>query len=1063
MNPVRERPEEGVALVITLAIVVIATILVVGFATSMRTERQASASMANNEISGLLAQTAVAHAISILDKNIPQPVPPGASTSNPTNWITNPGLLTTIQGTSAPVQIPLSSDPSPGYAATNQDAELNIPQLSGSGFTILPTSAPMRVAWVPVLKSPGQASGLSNQITGRYGFWVDDESAKINLNTAYGKPASLDFTKLTPGTITVGAETFPLGHPSSVNLNVLGNNIDLPGLATAVDRRSGLSSIDDIQAQITGGGSRAFLDANKFFLTAFSRDPEFNVFGKSRIYLFKQINGGNFTRQLGHPLFQVFRDVDAPMYFHGDEAPLADTEATYYTAANIAAVLNRNDWPGMPARSFIQKWGGAPPGTPDTSKTPAQLTADREADQVAWNMVSLGTFSDYGVTYTPLTSGDYVNFENKIATGQPGNTGTVNYPNAALPIGPLSKKAIVPAFPRPLINEVCLTMTFEPNVVGGITKYRLKVWLQTELWLGPGYPACDFSGTAEEVGLTYLSYSVTQGNNTVSQEDTKYIKSSDPDGIRSMFGSITNGALPAGSSRYAVVVTQGAPGQPVQTNKWIYVRNGSGFSSSTVGPFNFEPQGSLHVDFKMRLFEHSPAGSTPTAPPCSLVPVWDRRDPQTSATNGWNPTPPATPLVPALAPPQGDQDYIEFSFDLSDPVSLASQQITRSLEVVDPRLGGLSTQWTKAQGFDDSANPSADTLGAPNSATLANGWDTNKLAFVDFSNPTGTSNAQSYRPPIGMFSVIPTGMQRGIPGSTLKLQPSGSATDLPDWLLLNLLAPSAEAIDYPDLSVMNSTAGKVNLNASIYPSSASFAPPQRWQPLQAVFQNMAPAATVPTGATAPSTVVTSVLNHSLATGGIDFGAPGQYDYLGEVCEIAGVADTGATDWDKEEIVRYIASNLTTRSNVFSVWGVAQTVKKNPANVDPAKQGIFETKATGATGDDTITGERRFEAVVERYIWPGNDAIAGNGHVGPTGAYDKLNGQTKPGLAPGYAPPANWEEIDGPESPSYPVNAASGPWNANVGASYSTSTIEDANNPLRASAKFRVIYFKYLTE
>ena len=81
-----QKTERGVALVLTLAILVIATIIVVGFVTSMRTERQAAASMANNATATLIAQAAVDHAMSILDKNIPQPVPPGASPVSPTNW-----------------------------------------------------------------------------------------------------------------------------------------------------------------------------------------------------------------------------------------------------------------------------------------------------------------------------------------------------------------------------------------------------------------------------------------------------------------------------------------------------------------------------------------------------------------------------------------------------------------------------------------------------------------------------------------------------------------------------------------------------------------------------------------------------------------------------------------------------------------------------------------------------------------------------------------------------------------------------------------------------------------
>jgi hypothetical protein len=1063
--------QRGIALVLTLSILVIATILVVGFTSSMRTERQAAASLAHNQMAALLSQAAISHAISLLDRNIPQPVPPGGSTANPTNWIINPGLLTTVQGTSAPIQIPLSSNPSVGYTSTNQDAELNVPLLSGSGYTIAPTSATMRVAWVPVLRDPTTTAGMANQIAGRYAFWVDDESAKINLNTAYGKPSTLNFAKVTPGTIAVNSATYPLGHPSSVNLDVLGlSSTELNALAAAVGQQGGLTSIDEIKAfPPTGITADAFLNSNRFLLTTYSRDPEFNVFGKSRLYLFKQIVG-TFPRRLGHPLFQVFRDLEAPMYFHGDEGASADTTAPYYTASNIASILNRNDWPGMPARSFIQKWGGAPPGTPSFSKTTTQKVADREADQVAWNTVVMGSFSDYGTTYSNSTTGDYVKFENKVAAGQTGNTGTVNFPNAAVSIGPLSQKAIVPVFPRPLVNEVCLTILLEPNTVGGVAKFRLKVWLQTELWAGPGFPTTDYSATAEEIGLTYLDYSVTQAGNPntpVAQKDTKYIKTGDPDGIRSMFGAKTSGTLPDNSSppsRYGVVITQGAAGNPNPTTKWIYVRSGAGFSSSTVGPFNFEPTGLLHLNFKMRLFQHSPSGAVPTAPPCSLIPVWDTHDPGTLSPNSpFGNMGPATPVVTSFAPPADDpKDYIEFDFDL-DP-SLVGQQVTRSLEVSDPRLGGLARAWTPHPNFANATNPNADTLGAQNTNTT--GWDTNKLAFVDFSNPAGAAAGSSYHPPIGMFSVIPTGMQRGLAGSTLKLQPSGSATELPDWLLLDLFAPSVDASNYTSLSLMNSTGGKVNLNATIYPSGTSFAPPQRWQPLQAAFQNMSSAATVSPGATSPSTVVSHVLNHTLATGGVDFGAAGEYDYPGEISEISGVADTGASDWDKESILRYLASTLTTKSNVFSVWGVAQTVKKNPANNIAANQGKFETKAAGAIADDTVTGERRFEAVIERYVWPGNDAIAGEGHVNSSGSYDQLStGQSQPGNLPAYNPATapTWERIDGPDPLSYPVTATSGTWNQNASASYVTSTLENANNPLRAQMKYRVIYFKYLTD
>ena len=60
----------------------------------------------------------------------------------------------------------------------------------------------------------------------------------------------------------------------------------------------------------------------------------------------------------------------------------------------ISDYLNRNDWPGMPARSFVDKWGGGP-------------TGQREADQVAWNLVSLGSFAAGDYTGSAASSHYY--------------------------------------------------------------------------------------------------------------------------------------------------------------------------------------------------------------------------------------------------------------------------------------------------------------------------------------------------------------------------------------------------------------------------------------------------------------------------------------------------------------------------------------------------------------------------------------------------------------------------------------------------------------------------------
>ena len=170
-----------------------------------------------------------------------------------------------------------------------------------------------------VLKDPTRAVGRTNKIVGRYGFWIDDENSKINVNTAYGKPPGMSFAALTPGTIRVNGAKYPLGHPSSVNLDVLNlpsSNIDPAGLAGAVANEGGLRSIDRVKAHVSGNPD-AFFNGNKFNLTAYSREPEFNVFGKPRLYFLRSVLAG----QLGYPIFQFFRDKDGPPYFPADENP----------------------------------------------------------------------------------------------------------------------------------------------------------------------------------------------------------------------------------------------------------------------------------------------------------------------------------------------------------------------------------------------------------------------------------------------------------------------------------------------------------------------------------------------------------------------------------------------------------------------------------------------------------------------------------------------------------------------------------------------------------------------
>src|SRR4029450_12313776 len=71
------------------------------------------------------------------------------------------------------------------------------------------TNAPgVSVKWANMLRDPNQPASARNAIVGRYAFWVDDDGAKININTA-------------DGTEKYTTNSLGIGSPSEVSLEVL--------------------------------------------------------------------------------------------------------------------------------------------------------------------------------------------------------------------------------------------------------------------------------------------------------------------------------------------------------------------------------------------------------------------------------------------------------------------------------------------------------------------------------------------------------------------------------------------------------------------------------------------------------------------------------------------------------------------------------------------------------------------------------------------------------------------------------------------------------------------------
>lgn len=996
------RSVRGFALVIVLFLLGLILILVIAFAANMRTERKAAHNVAQGQRADLLAESALAHAVSLLANNIPDPGDPTQSTPTgvATNWFINPGRLTLVDSANPPTvtQIPLHS----GEATTADPitaVNLNSASPTTGKYAITGTNDPMWVAWVNVLQNASAPTAKTNQIVGRYAFWIDDENAKINFNTARGKPASMaaatalpanwnspggrDLHSVLTPTFNVGSTTFALGHPASVNLDSLGVNVAT--LDTDVTANGFFTQPDAIKNYATGDPD-AFYEQNKFQLTPFSRAPEFNVFGKSRIF-----TGAVASDLAAGPLYQHAGHPEQPLLFTGYHAGVGSNTASDQdlmrqmrepVVSALAHYLQRKDWPGMGTREF--RWKSLPNGY-------------EEADQIALNIASMG----YWAT-TPADDVGTRSIANAIYrwAGVTGAYPTVTPgPDTTFWKGPLSGRPMLPPFPGPQITEIGCTVI--PELIGTGPNWRLTFQFALELYQPPG----NFSELASGLGNGY--YNAVGASNSYGLRDFLTNLSIT---VTTATSSRVNTAVYSNPTAFLrdvpeLVPRDGYVVQPVPAAPY-YVSTGSlpvASSASSTSKASFSGPATVTVKARFGTATKSLARLT------QIVPVYV---PDASAPG-------------EMRPPSGNPDdaYLDFTFTIPAAPDYV-QGYSKSREVSDPRILGAKVNWplvaTDSLGFE---NATADS--ASSGATQWAMWNFNPGNFNLSASPSPNYRANS----IGMFSLVPTGMQRSIPYDSLRFYNRPDVPgELPDWVVLDLLAPT-----FPNpISLRNSTAGKINLNSKIYPDNPLFAPPARTAPLDALFRYM------------PHGLQASAAIKSYQDNG------GYFDYIGKVCDVPGVADStlGTTEYEMETLIRHLASLITTQSNTFTVWGVAQAVKKAPGNIN---YGVFEK-------GDFVTSERRFRAVVERYVWPGKEGVPGNART-DGGIYIKtatFSGTvpSKPGVPP-VTPYTGktWAEIDGPQQPQPPAPMATVP--------YAASTLENANNPLAAAMKYRVIFWEYI--
>ena len=265
MSRIPSSSRAGVALISVLAIVVFLAVIVVAFTTTMTRDRQAAFYFGAREratlMSGEALEVVKAKLLTAFDQRDATIVTqPGrlmiASAANPT-WET----------------IELSSGPD----ATG--ADLNRVARSEDGEPIIdPNSGPMALQWIYVRRNGTREPGgtpsyaADNPLIGRYAFWVDDETTRVNLNTARERVADPD-SDLDPALISIEAIDDSL---TPADANLIADQTDLAELLTP----AGASRILPDKEEI--------LSTNRFALTHRSYDADLNPFGEPKIVLTTQ-------------------------------------------------------------------------------------------------------------------------------------------------------------------------------------------------------------------------------------------------------------------------------------------------------------------------------------------------------------------------------------------------------------------------------------------------------------------------------------------------------------------------------------------------------------------------------------------------------------------------------------------------------------------------------------------------------------------------------------------------------------------------------------------------------
>ncbi len=405
------------ALIVVLSVVVLATIMVVGLTIAMRLDRSASFYHLERTRAEFIARVGLDQGRAyLLD-----------ATATNRFWISGPGRIYSSATNSfgSPTNLVTLSS---GYTNdTNADvsADMNRKALDTGDRLLNPSGTNFNFRWVYVQTDGTYTNTKNTNTVGRFAFWIDDESSRVDLNTASNRTTPLT------------------ASPAQVSLG------GLPGLAPFAAAIATEASTNPYTTplEILGrnSGWTNALVADRFYVTHYAQDPEVNPWGQPRTVLTTRV--GNSS---GRPFLNVLgaTNVDPGLYASLSAGQLQ----TNYAA--IATNLLRTNWPYAPGGSFVSKYG--PGGVSQLALDVIEYVRTTESTNL-WIDPIVATLTTNSLTLLPAAT---------TLAGIPGSAsiGTVR---------------------RPMFSQVGVYCSTNTNAAG--TGFLGTVHFET--WLPPSYSA----------------------------------------------------------------------------------------------------------------------------------------------------------------------------------------------------------------------------------------------------------------------------------------------------------------------------------------------------------------------------------------------------------------------------------------------------------------------------------------------------------------------------------------------------------------------------------------------